>query len=190
MCAAPPTLLQCSYEGRAWVGWHRSRRLGASSQEPGQPGERCAIRVSGMTRFEGLWSVLPTSIRSPFVPDRRVNSRSTARFPPFLDRTSAALHGSYLRQVQHEGAVQWRLQFTNISLSSVSRWRALLGPTETKLFGSPWRDPGCGWLTRWSALKWRKLWPAGHSDIDINLCSSSRTQSNVHLDNYLITSAF
>ena len=103
MCAAPPTLLQCSYEGTAWVGWHRSRRLGASSEEPGKPGERCAIRVSGMTRFEGLWSVLPTSIRSPFVPDRRVNSRSTARFPPFLDRTSAALHGSYLRQVQHRG---------------------------------------------------------------------------------------
>ena len=31
---------------------------------------------------------------------------------------------------------------------------------------------------------------SGHPAIDINLCSSSWTQSNVHLDNYLITSAF
>jgi hypothetical protein len=37
----------------------------------------------------------------------------SARIPPFPDRTSAALHCSYLRQVRTKGMVQWRLLFTN-----------------------------------------------------------------------------
>jgi hypothetical protein len=39
-------------------------------------------------------------------------------------------------------------------------------PTATRPFGSPWRNPGCGWLTRWSAPKWRTFWSAGDADID------------------------
>ena len=37
----------------------------------------------------------------------------SARIPPFPDRTSPALHCSYLRQVRTKGMVQWRLRFTN-----------------------------------------------------------------------------
>jgi hypothetical protein len=37
----------------------------------------------------------------------------SARIPPFPDRTSAALHCAYLRQVRTKGMVQWRSLFTN-----------------------------------------------------------------------------
>jgi hypothetical protein len=42
----------------------------------------------------------------------------------------------------------------------------VLRSTETRPFGSPWLNPGGGWLTRWRAPKWRTLPPVGNTGID------------------------
>ena len=65
--------------------------------------------------------LLPTefSFRSTVAPSKHAQQFNvclcihSARIPPFPDRTSAALHCSYLRQVRTKGMVQWRLLFTN-----------------------------------------------------------------------------
>jgi hypothetical protein len=74
-----------------------------------------------------------------------ISGSNLCRTPYSYLRAGAARRGGAMEITVHKHLIEQ-------CLTMACAW-----PTTTRRFGSPWRDPGCGWLTRWSAPKWRKL---------------------------------